>query len=66
MARSRADWTESIAHLRRYSNYLSPEVGFFSADTWSMFTIWIRNALLVQVDGDPGHRLCPAAAATAR
>jgi Patatin-like phospholipase len=44
-----ADWKESIKHLRRYSNYLSPEVGFFSADTWSMFTIWFRNALLVQL-----------------
>jgi Patatin-like phospholipase len=44
-----ADWTPSIAHLRRYSNYLSPKVGFFSADTWSMFMIWIRNSLLVQV-----------------
>jgi len=43
-----ADWTASIAHLRRYSNYLSPKVGFFSADTWSMFMIWIRNCLLVQ------------------
>ena len=43
-----ADWDDSIGHLRRYSNYLSPEVGFFSADTWSMFTIWMRNALLVQ------------------
>ena len=43
-----ADWTASIAHLRRYSNYLSPKVGFFSADTWSMVMIWIRNTLLVQ------------------
>lgn len=43
-----ADWRESIAHLRRYSNYLSPRLGFFSADTWSMFTIWLRNAMLVQ------------------
>lgn len=43
-----ADWGRSIEHLRRYSNYLSPQVGFFSADTWSMFTVWIRNALLVQ------------------
>ena len=33
---------------RRYSNYLSPQLGFFSADTWSMFTIWIRNTLLNQ------------------
>jgi Patatin-like phospholipase len=45
----KTDWDESVAHLRRYSNYLSPEVGFFSADTWSMFTIWIRNALLIQL-----------------
>jgi len=43
-----ADWTTSIRHLRRYSNYLSPTIGFFSADTWSMLTIWLRNALLVQ------------------
>ena len=43
-----ADWTESIKYLRRYSNYLSPQVGFFSADTWSMVTIWLRNTLLIQ------------------
>jgi hypothetical protein len=43
-----ADWTDSIRHLRRYSNYLSPTVGFFSADTWSMVTIWLRNTLLIQ------------------
>jgi Patatin-like phospholipase len=43
-----ADWTASIAHLRRYSNYLSPKVGFFSADTWTMATIWLRNTLLIQ------------------
>jgi hypothetical protein len=44
----KADWTDSIRHLRRYSNYLSPRVGFFSADTWSMATIWFRNTLLIQ------------------
>src|SRR5262249_7401365 len=44
-----ADWTKSIAHLRRYSNYLSPKLGFFSADTWSMATIWFRNTLLIQI-----------------
>ena len=41
-------WLKSIAHLRRYSNYLSPQLGFFSADTWSMATIWLRNTLLIQ------------------
>lgn len=45
---SGASWKESIAHLRRYSNYLSPQLGFFSADTWTMLMVWIRNALLVQ------------------
>jgi hypothetical protein len=45
----KADWRKSIAHLRRYSNYLSPQLGFFSADTWSMATIWLRNTILVQL-----------------
>lgn len=45
----KADWRESIRHLRRYSNYLSPKLGFFSADTWSMANIWIRNTVLVQL-----------------
>ena len=43
------EWKDSISHLRRYSNYLSPKVGFFSADTWTMVTIWLRNTLLIQV-----------------
>ena len=43
-----ANWDKSIAHLRRYSKYLSPEVGLLSADTWTMGTIWLRNALLTQ------------------
>ncbi|SFV13618.1 patatin-like phospholipase family protein [Pseudoduganella namucuonensis] len=44
-----ANWRESVAHLRSYSNYLSPNFGIFSADSWTMLTTWIRNALLVQV-----------------
>jgi len=44
-----ADWKPSIDHLRRYSNYLSPTLGFFSADTWSMAAVWFRNTLLVQI-----------------
>jgi hypothetical protein len=43
------EWDRSITHLRRYSNYLSPDVGFLSADTWSMLMIWLRNTLLVQL-----------------
>lgn len=45
----KANWKDSVDHLRRYSNYLSPVVGFFSADTWSMATIWLRNTILVQL-----------------
>ena len=45
----KADWKESISHLRRYSNYLSPKLGVFSADTWSMANIWVRNTVLVQL-----------------
>lgn len=44
-----AKWAASIEHLRQFSNYLSPQVGFFSADTWSMLMIWVRNALLIQL-----------------
>ena len=47
--RRNADWSESVGHLRRYSNYLSPILGFFSADTWSIATIWLRNTTLVQL-----------------
>lgn len=44
-----SDWRESIQHLRRYSNYLSPNLSLLSADTWSIATIWLRNTLLVQL-----------------
>ncbi|MGB7761820.1 MAG: hypothetical protein WBL61_18450 [Bryobacteraceae bacterium] len=37
---------KAIAHLRAYSNYLTPKVSLLSADTWSLFTIWSRNTLL--------------------
>jgi hypothetical protein len=45
----KADWKESINYLRRYSNYLAPNVSLLSADTWSMVTIWLRNTLLIQL-----------------
>jgi hypothetical protein len=38
-----------IWFLREYSNYLTPKKGFFSADTWSLGAIWIRNTLLNQI-----------------
>src|ERR1022692_4791900 len=37
---------KAIAHLRAYSNYLTPKVSALSADTWSLFSIWSRNTLL--------------------
>ena len=45
------NWDESINHLRRYSNYLSPRTGVLSADTWTMWASWSRNALLIQLTG---------------
>jgi hypothetical protein len=36
-----------IAHLRAYSNYLSPRVGMFSADTWTLIATYLRNLLLM-------------------
>ena len=45
------DWSESIAHLRAYSNYLSPRTGLLSADTWTMAASWARNAFLIQLTG---------------
>jgi hypothetical protein len=38
-----------IRFLREYSNYLTPRTGFFSADTWTMLGIYVRNTLLNQV-----------------
>ncbi|HLJ50397.1 MAG TPA: hypothetical protein VKU01_30500 [Bryobacteraceae bacterium] len=37
---------EPITFLRRFSNYLTPQLGFFSADTWTLLAIWLRNILL--------------------
>lgn len=44
-----ANWDDSIRHLRKFSNYLSPNLSLLSADTWSMVTIWLRNTLLLQL-----------------
>ena len=37
-----------IHHLRSYSNYLAPKVGFLSIDTWTMISVYLRNLLLNQ------------------
>ncbi len=35
-----------ISWLRAYSNYLTPRVGIFSADTWTGAAIFLRNLIL--------------------
>lgn len=40
---------EPVFHLREYSNYLSPKVGFLSADSWTLIAIYLRNLLLNQL-----------------
>lgn len=42
-------WPEPLRWLRRYSNYLTPQVGLFTADTWVAFAIWARNTFLNQI-----------------
>jgi hypothetical protein len=37
---------DPIEHLREYNNYLSPKLGFFSADTWTLAATVIRNMAL--------------------
>jgi len=37
---------DPITFLRKYSNYLAPELGLFSADFWTIGAVWIRNMAL--------------------
>jgi len=37
---------DPVQHLREYNNYLSPQMGFFSADTWTLAATVVRNILL--------------------
>jgi hypothetical protein len=36
----------AVQFLRRYSNYLTPKTGMFSADTWTLICTYLRNTLL--------------------
>jgi hypothetical protein len=40
---------DPIEFLRKYSSYLAPDVGLFSADFWTILVIWFRNMLLNQM-----------------
>ena len=42
------DHPEPIRWLRRYSNYLTPENGLLSGDTWVAIATWLRNTALNQ------------------
>ncbi len=35
-----------VNHLRSFSNYLSPVVGLFSADVWTLVVIYLRNLII--------------------
>jgi hypothetical protein len=37
---------EPVYHLRSYSNYLTPQLGLLSADTWTLVAIIARNLIL--------------------
>jgi hypothetical protein len=40
---------EPITHLRHYSNYLTPQLGLFSRDTWTAIAVYCRNLFLNQL-----------------
>lgn len=45
-ARPQPGEPDPVDHLREYNNYLSPRLGFFSADTWTLAATVGRNILL--------------------
>jgi hypothetical protein len=41
-----ADHLRPVRLLREYARYLAPQAGLLSADTWTIFTTWLRNTIL--------------------
>ncbi len=41
-----AEVPPAVRWLRNYSNYLTPHLGFFSADSWTLLGIYLRNLTL--------------------
>jgi hypothetical protein len=37
---------QPVSHLRSFSNYLSPKLGFFSADVWTLVVLYLRNLII--------------------
>lgn len=44
---SAPDRRSPIEWLRDFSNYLSPKVGLFSVDTWTLVATYVRNLLVI-------------------
>ena len=40
------DAVDPIEHLREYNSYLTPKIGFFSTDTWTLTATVLRNMIL--------------------
>jgi hypothetical protein len=40
---------EQVSFLRDYSNYMTPRLGFFGADTWAGIATYLRNLFLNQL-----------------
>ncbi len=38
--------SSAIAWLRSYSNYLTPQLGFMSADSWALAAVYARNLII--------------------
>ena len=37
---------DAVAHIRRFTSYLSPRSGIFSLDTWTLAAVYLRNLFL--------------------
>ena len=46
---TRTVWPDPIRWLRRYSNYLTPQKGLLTIDTWAAVSVWLRNTILNQI-----------------
>lgn len=51
---------EEIRFLRRFSNYLTPKLGWLGADTWTLVAIYLRNVLLNMIALVAGMVFCLA------
>ena len=54
-----AEASPPVRWLRNYSNYLSPRLGFFSADSWTLLGIYLRNLALVDGVASSPHGPAP-------